>query len=255
MDERELETARGGMLYDPSRVGKPAADLFSESYWRDAGAIERRAAGRGSVFFLQAGPDRWVWRHYRRGGAIAPLLGDRYLYTTSERTRAYREFRLLARLTELGLPVPAPVAAQYQRTAIAFYRADLITVELPPGWTLADAITGHDLEPDRWEIIGATIARFHAAGVQHADLNAHNVLLATDPWPESADNVYLLDFDRGRMRPRGPWEADVLARLQRSLEKVATQRADARYHARDWQALMRGYTAADESFSKSTVVP
>jgi 3-deoxy-D-manno-octulosonic acid kinase len=185
---------------------------------------------------------------------MARLLGDRYLYTGADRTRAYREFRLLVRLTELDLPVPAPVAARYERAAIGLYRADLITVELPPTVTLADAITGRDLEADRWETVGATIARFHAAGIQHADLNAHNVLLSTDAPSGRACDVYLLDFDRGRLRERGAWEADVLARLQRSLEKIATQRADACYHARDWQALMRGYEAADESFSKAPVV-
>ncbi|HSN71660.1 MAG TPA: lipopolysaccharide kinase InaA family protein, partial [Steroidobacteraceae bacterium] len=57
------------------------------------------------------------------------------------------------------------------------------------------------------------------------------------------DAVYLLDFDRGRIRARGPWESDVLARLQRSLEKIATHREDVRYHAADWKTLMQGYEA------------
>lgn len=48
-------------------------------------------------------------------------------------------------------------------------------------------------------------------GVHHADLNAHNILLADD------GAVYVLDFDRGRIRARGAWENNVLARLHRSL--------------------------------------
>jgi 3-deoxy-D-manno-octulosonic acid kinase len=58
------------------------------------------------------------------------------------------------------------------------------------------------------------LRRFHEHGVQHADLNAHNVLLGRD------GGVHLLDFDRGRLRERGAWEDTVLARLHRSLVKV-----------------------------------
>ena len=45
------------------------------------------AGGRGSVVFLRDSVRRWVLRHYRRGGAVASLLDDRYLWTGEERTR------------------------------------------------------------------------------------------------------------------------------------------------------------------------
>ncbi|HSN71891.1 MAG TPA: lipopolysaccharide kinase InaA family protein, partial [Steroidobacteraceae bacterium] len=80
------------MLYDPSRVGKPGEHLFSRDHWRALGALVERTGGRGSVCHLQSGSERWVLRHYRRGGVIARLLGDRYLYTTRARTRAFREY-------------------------------------------------------------------------------------------------------------------------------------------------------------------
>jgi 3-deoxy-D-manno-octulosonic acid kinase len=102
------------------------------------------------------------------------------------------------------------------------------------------AITGASLSGEQWRKVGATIAEFHRHGVHHADLNAHNILLE-----DAASRVYVLDFDRGRLRSRGEWEGEVLQRLKRSLEKIRRQRADVRFQEGDWQALMDGYVAAD----------
>jgi 3-deoxy-D-manno-octulosonic acid kinase len=66
-------------------------------------------------------------------------------------------------------------------------------------------------------------------------LNAHNILLG-----ESA-KVFVLDFDRGQRRSRGAWESAVLARLQRSLNKIKSQRANVGFGEREWKALLEGY--------------
>jgi hypothetical protein len=52
--------------------------------------------------------------------------------------------------------------------------------------------------------------------------------------------VYVLDFDRGRIRPRGPWERGVLERLRRSLRKVTVGLPPDRFDDTAWQALLRG---------------
>jgi len=70
--------------------------------------------------------------------------------------------------------------------------------------------------------------------VHHADLNAHNLLLGPD------GTVYVLDFDRGRIRPRGAWEQAVLERLQRSLRKVTAGMPPGRFDDTAWQALLQG---------------
>jgi tRNA A-37 threonylcarbamoyl transferase component Bud32 len=85
----------------------------------------------------------------------------------------------------------------------------------------------------QWRAIGSTIARFHSHGVQHADLNASNILLGAD------GAVYVLDFDRGRIRARGAWEQEVLARLKRSLDKLKAQRGDVAFGEREWEWLRR----------------
>lgn len=237
-DEQFIATAGGGILYDASRLSKPDEEMFSRSHWASLGAIEEIAGGRSSIAVLNAGAagadaagSRWVLRHYRRGGLVAQLSQDSYLWTGAARTRSFAEWRLLAELRRRGLPVPAPIAARYVRGLVT-YRADLITELLPNTRTLADAITGCDLPEAGWRAVGKTIAAFHREGVHHADLNANNILLA-----DSSPEVFVLDFDRGRIEARGAWEQAVLARLRRSLEKITSQRADVRFGERQWHWL------------------
>ncbi|MFC4309031.1 3-deoxy-D-manno-octulosonic acid kinase [Steroidobacter flavus] len=232
-DEQFIATAGGGILYDASRLSKPDDALFSRSHWASRNALEEIAGGRSSIAVLNVSESsRWVLRHYRRGGLMARLSQDSYFWSGAARTRSFAEWRLLAELRRRGLPVPAPIAARYVR-GLFTYRADLITELLPGTRTLADSITGHDLSEAGWRAVGQTVGAFHREGVHHADLNANNILLA-DPAPQ----VYLLDFDRGRIEARGAWEQAVLARLRRSLEKIKGQRADVRFGEQQWQWLM-----------------
>jgi len=48
----------------------------------------------------------------------------------------------------------------------------------------------------------------------------------------------LLDFDRGRIEPRGAWEQDVWARLRRSLEKIKGQRPTVAFGEEQWNWLL-----------------
>jgi 3-deoxy-D-manno-octulosonic acid kinase len=226
-------TARGAMLYDASRCGQRDERIFERESWRARGALEETAGGRGTVAFVREGERRWVLRHYRRGGLVARLLDDAYLWTGADRTRAFREWRLLRELRAAGLPVPVPVAARYVRSGL-IYRADLLTEELPARRTLAQALAEAPLDAKAWHAIGACVGRLHEYGVQHADLNAHNLLLGRD------GEVYVLDFDRGRLRSRGPWEQAVLERLRRSLRKVTAGLPPDRFDDAAWQALLGG---------------
>jgi 3-deoxy-D-manno-octulosonic acid kinase len=222
------------MLFDATLGGPADEHWFDPSSWPSSATASPAAGGRGGVVFLRDESRRWVLRHYRRGGAVARLLDDRYLWTGEDRTRAFREWRLLRQLETWRLPVPRAVAARYQRMALC-YRADLITEELPSTVTLARALESRTLGESRWRSIGACLMRFHEHGVQHADLNSHNILLRGDA------EVYVLDFDRGQVRTRGAWEAAVLARLYRSLVKVSRGLPAGRFDAADWRALLAGY--------------
>jgi tRNA A-37 threonylcarbamoyl transferase component Bud32 len=89
-----------------------------------------------------------------------------------------------------------------------------------------------------WRAIGAAIARLHRHGVDHADLNAHNILL------DKNAAVSVIDFDRGRLRAPGAWTASNLSRLQRSLTKIAAGLPPDRYTPDSWQQLLAGYQEA-----------
>ena len=82
--------------------------------------------GRGTVRAVPApdGEGRWVVRRYRRGGMLAPLLGDRYLRRGEP--RPLRETRASEAARRSGIATP-PVIAGVIYPAGAWYRADLVT--------------------------------------------------------------------------------------------------------------------------------
>lgn len=233
-EEALARGAGGAMLYDASCLHHPDTAVFDPAHWQAQGTLEMTRGGRGTVAFVRASQDRrWVLRHYRRGGLIAHLSDDLYVWTGADRTRSFREWRLLRQLRAWGLPVPTPVAARYRRAGL-FYRADLITAELPVRRTLAQALQQASLPDGTWHAIGQCVGSLHARGVQHADLNAHNLLVG------ASNDIYVLDFDRGRIHARGEWERAVLARLRRSLLKVTAGLPAERFTAAQWQVLLAG---------------
>jgi 3-deoxy-D-manno-octulosonic acid kinase len=229
---QRIATASGAMLADPGFLGNEA--LFDPAYWAGRDALEAVTGGRGAAWFIAATPHAWVLRHYRRGGLIARFCEDRYVWAGEDRVRAFAEWRLLRALVARGLPVPHPVAARYLRRGVT-YRCDLITRRLPHARPVSGLIAAGRLDADTWAAIGATVARLHAAGADHADLNAHNILL------DGRGAVSVIDFDRGRLRDPGAWAAGNLSRLQRSLTKIGRDLPADRFTPDDWQALLSGY--------------
>jgi 3-deoxy-D-manno-octulosonic acid kinase len=227
----------GAMLYDASRAGNATASWFEPAFWQERGEIEGEARGRGAVQFIKTGEKAFVLRHYRRGGLIAQMAKDRYLWRGEAETRAWREWQLLYHLHRAGLPVPTPVAARYRRQGLT-YSADLITERLADSESLASLLRKRGISILGWITIGRCIRMFHNLGVCHADLNAHNVLLVGD------DSVYLVDFDRGRLRRPGLWCDENLVRLRRSLEKVTYKLPPEHFSEADWHGLLDGYRQA-----------
>lgn len=228
--------AGGAMLYDSSRAGNLSADWFDPKYWQARGEVEGWSRGRGAAFFIRTPGRRCVLRHYRRGGLLARLSGDRYAWHGEEATRPFAEWQLTYRLHRAGLPVPAPVAARYRRDG-SRYTGDIITERLPTVGSLAQCLATGALSVVTWISVGRCIRRFHDLGVCHADLNAHNILL-------SEDEVYLIDFDRCRLRAPGLWSDGNLVRLRRSLEKITWGLPAERFGESDWFALLDGYRQA-----------
>jgi len=223
----------GRMLYDTQRTSNFSTDFFEPEYWRKHDSIEGTARGRGTTWFIRTGDSSFVLRHYRRGGLMAKFSKDRYWWHGENETRAFAEWYLTYHLHRAGLPVPTPIAARYQRKGL-FYRADLITQRIENSEPLADRLLKGPLPLTQWIAVGRCIRRFHDAGVCHADLNAHNILL-------TPAQVYLIDFDRGTLRKRGWWADTTLVRLYRSLEKVTLLAAPESFTDEDWHSLLAGY--------------
>lgn len=234
---QRIATATGVMLADPNGLGNPplsdGESLFDPNFWSARGELAAVSGGRGAAWFVGPAPHPWVLRHYRRGGFIAHLSADRYLWAGEDRVRAFAEWRLLSFLTQRNLNVPKPVAAFYRRAGPT-YRCDLITQRIGQTETLSAALGCG--APVAWREIGLEIARLHRLGVDHADLNAHNILIGVA-------GISLIDFDRGRLREPGAWAAANLERLQRSLQKICAALPAERFTPANWNDLLAGYRA------------
>ena len=210
--------------------------VFDPHYWAAQGRLSATAQGRGSAWFIKTDTDDWVLRHFRRGGLLARALTDRYFWLGENAVRAFVEWRLCAHLHALGLPVPAPVAARYSRQGL-LYRCDLITRRIEGAATFSAALALAPLPADHWRNVGRAIAQLHAAGLDHADLNAHNILL------DAQGMVSVIDLDRGRLRSKGSWSRGNLARLKHSVEKISARLPAGRFDETCWRQLLDGYSA------------
>jgi 3-deoxy-D-manno-octulosonic acid kinase len=237
---QRIATASGVMLADPAGIGNALRgideSLFDPKFWAARGELAAVDGGRGAAWFIGSQTHRWVLRHYRRGGFIARFSPDRYLWLGEARVRAFAEWRLLTHLVQQRLPVPRPIAAWYRRSGLT-YRCDLIMQRLPDARPLSALLRQAALPQTSWRAIGAVLSTLHHAGVDHADLNAHNILL------DAAQCVSVIDFDRGRLRTPGMWRMRNLRRLQRSLAKISQSLPAERFTPQAWDALLAGYEA------------
>ncbi len=240
---RQKPIRGGAMLYDASRAGNADGVWFDPEWWSRRGEVRDSAEGRGSAAFIEADSRRLVLRHYRRGGWMARLTPDRYLWQGEAMTRSFIEWHLLYVMQRAGLPVPMPIAAGYRRVGRYAYTADLLTEQIPGTLSLAVRLRAGPLPLTDWIAIGRCVRRFHADGICHADLNAHNVLLDED------GAVWLVDFDRGALRQPGFWCDGNLVRLRRSLEKIAERLPPERFGEADWASLLDGYFTAESHTS------
>jgi len=141
-----------------------------------------------------------------------------------------------------GIPTPSVVAGAVYPAGL-FYRADLVTEEIPRAADLASVLFGSDDPPVDPETAltaaGTLVRRLEKAGVFHPDLNAKNIVL--QPVEEGA-RAHLVDLDRCCPRVRGvPAPAHPMRRrLERSLRKFEG-RAGRSLPAGAWSALQRGF--------------
>ncbi|MDE2303932.1 MAG: 3-deoxy-D-manno-octulosonic acid kinase [Gammaproteobacteria bacterium] len=262
---RRIATAEGAVLVAPTAAGRELGTatanptIFDPGYWRTHGRLVEASRGRGSAWFVGDDHSDWVLRHYRRGGLASRVVADRYLWLGERRVRSFAEWRLLAALLAAGQPVAPPIAARYRRRG-CWYDCDLITQRIAEARPFGERAAEGPPAVPLWRSVGEAVARLHAAGADHADLNAHNLLI------DGRERVHFIDFDRGRLRPAARWRADRpdgwrrrnLERLRRSLRKIGVAVAggaapgEAEFD-RLWNALLAGYDSAARDARGPTV--
>lgn len=215
---------------------------FSPEFWQDR-AKPVTSGGRGGAWFIDTEPASMVLRHYRRGGLMARLAEETYLFTGFEQARSLAEFRLLGRLRALGLPVPEAVAAIAWKHRLFWYRAAILVKRIPGAVTFSDSANLSD--ESLWAQLGQVIRRFHDNGLDHVDLNCDNILVA-------GGQIYLIDFDRCKVvsgsnnREESVWKRRNLERLHRSVKKRCPDLPSSQREGL-WQHLLTAYHRQPQS--------
>jgi Lipopolysaccharide kinase (Kdo/WaaP) family len=158
-----------------------------------------------------------VVRHAQRGGLLAGVRGDRFVWPG----RAPWELETALRLQDAGVRTPDVVAFALYPAGPGRCRCDAATRRLPPGaeFPVSWRAAAEDERDTMLGAIGTLLRDLRSAGAQHADLNAKNLYLARDGgrW-----HAWVLDVDRVRFgtgNDAGIGEQN-LARLDRSLRKL-----------------------------------
>lgn len=215
-----------------------STDWFEPDYWLRNDAVVGESKGRHTTWFVKPksaiSQTEWVLRHYYRGGMVAKISKDNFFYTGLSNTRPFKELSLLSELATMRLPVPVCVGARVVKQGLT-YTADLIMEKLDAK-DLVGLLKSQQLPESLWREVGRVIARFHQQCVYHADLNAHNIMI------DSANKVWLIDFDRCEIRKIKPaWQQQNLARLLRSFNKENALASGFHFSDHCWQWLLEGY--------------
>ena len=152
-------------------------------------------------------------RRYRRGGLMRFLVADLYAGLVP---RPLCELVVNARAHQRGLPVVEPLGAMVEWFGPCFYRGWFLTRALEGAtlWNLLLAGGEAAIRRQALEQARVSIDRLHDGGLDHADLNFHNLFVRTG---ESPVGVVLLDLDKARLYP-GPLTG---ARRRRNFRRLA----------------------------------
>jgi 3-deoxy-D-manno-octulosonic acid kinase len=210
---------------------------FEADYLQQQNLVTHTAQGRGTVYFFGLANTQLVLRHYKRGGLVAKLNDDKFIYNGIENTRSYKELAVLQLLREANVNVPEPIAGRIVKSGL-FYTADIISKVIDAALELHELLQKDSVIESIWQDIGIEIRKMHNAQLCHYDINVKNILLANQ---DDKTVVHLLDFDKCEIRKGNDWKTNNLDRLQRSLVKQSNLQPTYNYHQNDWKSLLAGY--------------
>jgi 3-deoxy-D-manno-octulosonic acid kinase len=167
--------------------------------------------GRGLTPVVDLAGDRCVVRHFRRGGSVMSVLGDRYV--RSGRNRVLDELSASETMRARGVATPRVKCGAWYDDGV-FRRYDIATHFIPSARDLADVLfddAGRTLVVEHTVVLLRDIVHH---GLLHHDLNLKNILVA-------GDGAYVLDLDRAEVFDRlTQMQASAMrTRFMRSLTK------------------------------------
>ena len=169
--------------------------------------------GRSSVTVAQLeGIGPVVIKYYTRGGLIRYLVERKYL--KCGKTRGQIEYEVLQEVRKLGVSAPEPIVYAYQGSIL--YKAWLATREIKQQRTLAElSCVNEEHALIVMKEVAVQAAILIKNNIFHADLHPGNVLV------DSADRVFIVDFDKARLSPgsRNKLRDKYLMRWRRSVIK------------------------------------
>jgi len=220
------------------RLADPAARkrLFARAPLRGRGAAPSVGLRRDVNVIL---------RRYQHGGVFGGFTGMLHLGLS----RALEELRVTARAEASGAPVPHVVCLALWPAAGPFWSALIGTREERGARDLYEVLAASEDARARLPLlreVGSAVRKLHDAGVDHRDLQLHNILVAEEA---GRHRIVVIDLDRaiyhssGRLSSR--LRARSLGRLFRSAVKNGLFRE--RVDRRELAAFMAAYTARDRS--------
>jgi hypothetical protein len=210
---------------DPSLVPPEGQDQLMDlpRIIKELRGTDSRARGRVTVW-------RWnpAWysgtliiRQFAHGGMLGRLWGTLFLSSRSMR----RELHIARHALDSGLQTCRPVALRLEKVVGPLLRAHYVTAEIPNAPNLLEFCrsgAAHKLQAHERQHLAAavarTLARMHAIGIDHGDLNLKNLLVLRNQQPHE---VAVIDFKKARLRSSMDLKAGLqnLLRLDRSVIK------------------------------------
>ena len=163
--------------------------------------------------------ERLVTRRYSHGGLLRAVTRDLYFFGS----RSFQELALTEEILSCGISTIQPIGAIHRLIVFPFYKAYLLSLEVPQAKDLIQYFKGSSLQPSPEELLlkrraissaGRLLREFHKAGFLHGDLQLKNILVA-------GDCTLLIDFDRSCRKKVLLSKERIrnLLRLNRSVEK------------------------------------
>jgi len=235
----EVWTFEGGVAAARRDVAAAVREVLARGtlyQWAGSQASRDTFQGRGEAYGAELGGVRAVVRHARRGGLLAPFLGDRY----RGRPRWAHEIKIARDLITDGIATPDVLAGVMYRSG-SIHRADVATQRVD-GRNLVEIFFGENppAGPDRSAIlqaVGVLVGDLYKVGFVHPDLQLRNVLV------DNHRRAWLIDVDTV-IRMSGPETRLLnLRRFYRSWDKL-NAKLGARLSKQDREHFMEGFARA-----------